>query len=150
MNNNGTVTLATSTVIGASGYLRNLGANETAGSFQNYLNANAASTSNTLASTTTTTTLTTNNNIASSLYVGESVVGTNIPANDFIAAISGTTITLNAAGTLAATNIPITFGATGVNIGLASGANNGPGGITGQAGTLTQTINSLTLNTGAT
>jgi len=217
VNNNGTVTLATASIIGASGYLRNLGAGETTASFQNYLNANAASATNTLATTAVGTTLVTNNNIASSLYVGESVstvnpvisgttvaasatitvpytsgilvgqqvTGTGIPASEFVTAvnpanntitittgtgvtagtnsltyaslsagdyitnISGTTITLATAGVAAVSNVPITFGTTGTNITLASGSNNGPGGTTGQAGALTQTINSLTLNTGA-
>ncbi len=150
VSNNGTVSLATSTVIGASGYLRNLAASETNSAFANYVNANAASAANTLSGTATvaSTTLTTTNNLSASLYVGESITGAGIAANTYITAIAGSTLTLSAVATVPAASL-LTFGSTGVNVALASAANTGLGGTTGQAGTLTQTINSLTLGTQA-
>ena len=53
VSNNGTVTLATSTVIGASGYLRNLAAGESTAAFVNLVNNNAGA-SSTLSGTATT------------------------------------------------------------------------------------------------
>jgi len=142
VNNNGVWSLATSTVIGASGYLRTLNASETTAGFVNSFNySSGSSLIGTFASGSST--ITTTN--TTGLFVGEAVSGTGIPAGDFITAINpGVSITLSANSTAAGTNVPLTYSTTGVNISLASGSN-GPLPVT----TNGQSINSLTLNSGA-
>ena len=145
VNNNGTITFATSTVIGASGFIRNLGVGETTGAFVNSFNYTPSST---LVGTWLTTSTTVNTSNTTGLFVGEAVsslFGTGIPANDFITAISaGTSITLSVATTAAqATPAALTYTTAGTNLNLTSAS-------TGPANTLAQSINSLTLGTGGT
>ncbi len=149
VNNNGTISLATSTVVGANGFLRNLGATKTTANFVNNFNYNGVPGGTPIISGTwLTASPTINTTSTGGLFVGESlssVTGTGLPANAFIIAINpGVSVTINANTTAAqAAAAGLTFTTTGTNIGLA-GVSSGPNY------TLAQTINSLTLNSGAT
>jgi len=141
VNNNGVWSFATSTVIGASGYLRTLAAGETTNAFVNSFNFAPGST---LVGTFASGGTTVNTTNTTGLFVGEAVTGAGIAANSFITAISaGTSITLSTATTAAGTSVPLTYSTTGTNLALTGSVGSLP------ATTNSQNINSLTLNAGA-